>query len=323
MATNKRKDSAALFELIGKSTLKVPKNAASLKIPSWWSSKTNPPAPAARATTTAQPAQAADSDPELPDIVSQSTRPVLKPFSVDSAPTPSRSIRPPARTNGTAVATIVAPTPVPRPAPGVFAPSTYDPSSSHSRGSQTRGAPPLWLLLAGALAVVFLVIAVLIYVFGGKSSTTTTRVTPSGDPAPRVIPAPDHDPTPPRNDQPQPQPPQQNNNQNPAQARVVPFDEVRRIPNANYLFIFTADEKTATANAQYLADHGISTSVSATNYPKYFVVISVDGFTRLDDPAAIALQKRVVELGREHPDARKARAGVYDTAYYKKIVRTP
>src|SRR3954464_5804487 len=42
MAINKRKDAAALFELLDNSTLKVPKNAGSLKIPSWWSSKTNP-----------------------------------------------------------------------------------------------------------------------------------------------------------------------------------------------------------------------------------------------------------------------------------------
>ncbi len=46
MSTNKRKESAALFELLDKSTLKVPKSGGSLKIPSWWSSKTNP-APAA------------------------------------------------------------------------------------------------------------------------------------------------------------------------------------------------------------------------------------------------------------------------------------
>ncbi len=44
MATNKRKDAAALFELIEKSTLKVPKGGnGALKIPSWWSSKANPP----------------------------------------------------------------------------------------------------------------------------------------------------------------------------------------------------------------------------------------------------------------------------------------
>jgi hypothetical protein len=46
MATNKRKEAAALFELIDKSTLKVPKQAGSLKIPAWWSSKSNPAAPA-------------------------------------------------------------------------------------------------------------------------------------------------------------------------------------------------------------------------------------------------------------------------------------
>jgi hypothetical protein len=50
MATNKRKDAAALFELIDKSTLKVPKNAGSLKIPRWWSSPSaTPNAPAAPA----------------------------------------------------------------------------------------------------------------------------------------------------------------------------------------------------------------------------------------------------------------------------------
>ena len=44
MATNKRKDAAALFELIDKSTLKIPKDAkGALKIPAWFSSKTNPP----------------------------------------------------------------------------------------------------------------------------------------------------------------------------------------------------------------------------------------------------------------------------------------
>ena len=72
MATNKRKEAAALFELIDKSTLKVPKNAGALKIPSWWSSKSNPPtdsapphpaAPASPPATTAAGSQAAMSAP--------------------------------------------------------------------------------------------------------------------------------------------------------------------------------------------------------------------------------------------------------------------
>ncbi len=56
MATNKRKDAAALFELIDRSTLKVPKNAGALKIPSWWSSKTNPPSNATTSAMTSRPA---------------------------------------------------------------------------------------------------------------------------------------------------------------------------------------------------------------------------------------------------------------------------
>jgi hypothetical protein len=56
MATNKRKDAAALFELLDKSTLKVPKNPnGSLKIPSWWSSKTNPVSDVAKITARFNP----------------------------------------------------------------------------------------------------------------------------------------------------------------------------------------------------------------------------------------------------------------------------
>lgn len=45
MATNKRKEAPALFELLDKSTLRVPKsNAGSLKIPTWWSNR-NPRRP--------------------------------------------------------------------------------------------------------------------------------------------------------------------------------------------------------------------------------------------------------------------------------------
>ncbi|MGC8559978.1 MAG: hypothetical protein ACP5O1_04790 [Phycisphaerae bacterium] len=43
MASNKKKDAAALYELLDKSTLKVTrKPGAPLKIPSWWSGRNNP-----------------------------------------------------------------------------------------------------------------------------------------------------------------------------------------------------------------------------------------------------------------------------------------
>jgi hypothetical protein len=43
MASNKKKDAAALYELLDKSTLNVTRKAgAPLKIPSWWSARSNP-----------------------------------------------------------------------------------------------------------------------------------------------------------------------------------------------------------------------------------------------------------------------------------------
>lgn len=72
MATNKRKDAAALFELIEKSTLKVPKGGnGALKIPSWWSSKVNPPTEPQHhegesAVTASPEARSAPSAPQAP-----------------------------------------------------------------------------------------------------------------------------------------------------------------------------------------------------------------------------------------------------------------
>lgn len=118
MATNKRKDAAALFELIDKSTLKVPKNAGALKIPSWWSSKTNPPAPDAPSLTPAAssppaPIASAPAAPPVPEppvtppAPVARTTPVAAPTSprVSSAPSaetpqmrPAPSVRPPVNT---------------------------------------------------------------------------------------------------------------------------------------------------------------------------------------------------------------------------------
>jgi hypothetical protein len=81
MATNKRKESAALFELIDKSTLKVPKSSGSLKIPSWWSSKTNPAT--AKASPAASPPQVAAPPPlSVPATTPEPSRVVASPAPV-------------------------------------------------------------------------------------------------------------------------------------------------------------------------------------------------------------------------------------------------
>ncbi|MEI8198057.1 MAG: hypothetical protein WCI73_19355, partial [Phycisphaerae bacterium] len=95
MATNKRKDAAALFELIDKSTLKIPKDAkGALKIPAWFSSKTNPP-------PTLPPAPAALPEDNLPLLPDQpAAAPPVSPTTTASLPpvgTHSPSIRPPQR----------------------------------------------------------------------------------------------------------------------------------------------------------------------------------------------------------------------------------
>src|SRR5438094_1314908 len=110
MAINKRKDAAALFELIDKSTLKVPKNAGALKIPSWWSSKTNPPA---------QPTPNADA--ELTDSAIAKATPVAKPAAAPGAGQAASQHRlfepPPANADTTVSPSIRPPAPASAPRP--------------------------------------------------------------------------------------------------------------------------------------------------------------------------------------------------------------
>jgi hypothetical protein len=130
MATNKRKDSAALFELIDKSTLKVPKNATgSLKIPSWWSSKGNPAVKStvpAALPVTEKPAAATGSTPPRPTVSTPA----------EAAPRPTLT---PAKA------------PVYAPPPGVV--------SRPSRASYVPGTNiPIWAAVIGGLAAAIIIV---------------------------------------------------------------------------------------------------------------------------------------------------------------------
>ncbi|MGN6368387.1 MAG: hypothetical protein ACTHN5_09020, partial [Phycisphaerae bacterium] len=107
MSTNKRKEAAALFELLDKSTLKVPKGG-SLKIPAWWSSKTNPaptaPPPPANVPSMPAPRPAAHNAPATPPAHPPAPAPAPQPSPqhklfdpppADAPPALSPSIRPP------------------------------------------------------------------------------------------------------------------------------------------------------------------------------------------------------------------------------------
>lgn len=340
MATNKRKDAAALFELIDKSTLKIPKNAGQLKIPSWWSSRNNPPAPGADA---APEADASDVSEEIP-AESTPAPEAAAPAAADPATPPAPAaaplfdsppaqtsytpaIRPPAAKPPAPATPSAAPAetaPIRNTGVGVFAPATRDP-----RNIKARGRFPMWAI---AVAVGVLGLGVLAYATmqGDRKPATPpgpaianngltenrgprTGVVPVDDGANRAIPTntntnanPNPNPLP----QPQPQPPQ---------GRIVPIAEVQRTPGMQYLIIVTAREDVANNNARYLADNGLEVTVGRQRSGLYSVM-SVQGFAR-QDAAAEALRKRVVELGKQHPEARRARKGVYDTAYFATVTK--
>lgn len=163
MNTGKKKDAAVLFELIDKSTLKVPKNAGALKIPSWWSSKTNPPPQGTPAGTTtagngvqaenrmAQPvvptgaelgetvnkeAVAAEENPAPVPAPAHSQARLFEPPPAGSEATPSPSIRPPAP-SGNAIPVTA---PVSRAPAKMAGPAAAIVPVSGANGSQTEGS---------------------------------------------------------------------------------------------------------------------------------------------------------------------------------------
>ncbi len=139
MATNKRKDAAALFELIDKSTLKVPKHAGALKIPDWWSSKNNPVATAdvgkGTASESAIPeakSAVVQNGPALPGDAATpaASQPRLfEPPPPGTVPSISPSIRPPVSATPASASN------------GTTRPSVLSPASSSHAGSSAGGPP--------------------------------------------------------------------------------------------------------------------------------------------------------------------------------------
>jgi hypothetical protein len=166
MATNKRKDSAALFELIDKSTLKVPKNASgSLKIPSWWSTKGNP-----AAKSNATPALA-DTDKSTPSAASTTAVP-----GSTSAPTTPRHPLIPVKA------------PVYAPPPGTVSRANH---ASYVPGTRI----PIWAAVIGGLAAAIIVGGAIWVAIHPQSQstgpTTTDSMVDPGNYTPQGI-IPDH-----------------------------------------------------------------------------------------------------------------------------------
>ncbi len=102
--------------------------------------------------------------------------------------------------------------------------------------------------------------------------------------------------------------------------RVVPAAEVNRSPNQWYLVILTTLPQYARRAAEFIAKHGVSVTVE--NGPQnYKCVISVRGFKHRAGAAAIALRRKVVHIGTLLPDARRAGRSDFNTAYYAHVQR--
>jgi len=305
MATNKRKDAAALFELIEKSTLKVPKTASgALKIPGWWSSKTNPPVKGSSAARTpfSSPAQAATPPAAspvaaLPETAVPAT-PAESPAPPDMPTTPDSSLeRPPV---------------LPAKAP-VYLPQTVSHDRTAGRPTLVPGTPvPLWAGLLAALVVVGIItaaIAVMLRQRHGAPEVGGNLVgTPLGTPAmhpPSITP---FDPA--RAGEVTPAP----------TVGHVLATQVVRDPNLYYLVVACYPRQDmAQKAAEFLAAHGVDVCVEPAR--NYYWLISAKGFSKVSGTDAKAFYHDVIEIGRKHPDAAKKKISIFNSAYYSRIAR--
>jgi hypothetical protein len=350
MATNKKKEAAALFELIDKSTLKVPKHAGALKIPDWWSSKTNP-------VTTAPPplipAKAAEEEsasakpipgkqPRLFEPPADGTHPGAAPSIRPPSPSPPRTAVAPPPAAPSPPATTPSSADEPAPAPAVvkrpFLPQTMEQGGTNRPqwgGQQRRrmARTPKWAILAGLLGVVIVISLAAFLVLSGRQHSaekanevgTSTVRQASGDGGVTLLP-----PGAGRSQAPVPGnggvqgrtrsllPP----SAPPAQPReeVVPTETgkvygpgtVARSPELYYITITsTPTLSVAQKSADFLASKGVDVSIEIGKNHLY-QLISVKGFPAVVE--AEPYRKEIVKIGHEHPDFKKYRK-VWDDAF--------
>ncbi len=305
MATNKRKDSAALFELIDKSTLRVPKNATgALKIPTWWSSKGNPPTKMAASAPAAGVAAPGETGTATLDPASNSANPYATTVPSIRPPVPAAT---PAADAGVRRATALPPK------PQVYIPNTMD-RANLSRGSSSRYVPgtqvPIWVAVVGAVAaIVIIVAAIAVAMHRHPSATTGGEGIPGMGGNTKIIPnISPYDPT------------KSGGGVSGAQAgRVLP-SPLPRDPRLYYLVIANYPRQDmADKAANFLADHGVALSIEPS--AGHYWLISAQGFAKMEDPDAQALQRNVIEIGHLQFEGRKHRGGIFPDAHFSYIAR--
>lgn len=328
MATNRKKGSAALFELIDKSGAKSGRHSGSgMKMPAWLDKYNHPQGSAstdAAAHPDHPPAAAAGPGAGAPSAVSGTPAGAEKPSlgQVYHAPSPATPPVPPA-----------APAPLSRP---LGRANTDNPVLLDVLVAKFRP----WLLFA-LFFFIFLLIAGLIILATRRSAAPEAGATansfsnsdtnaPAGSqsggngsaniPAFPAMPA---NPAPSSNFQirpikpvvkPTPQPPAHI-------GKVVPAANVPRLADHWYLVILTTQPQYARTAAHFIARHGVSVSIE-TGANNLAQVVSVQGFKHRGGRRAMAFRRRVIAIGRLVPGIKRKHDSVWGDAYFVQIVRT-
>lgn len=321
MATNRKKGSAALFELIDKSGAKSGRHSGSgMKMPGWLDKYNHPQG----GTTGAGNAPAA---PAGPGTGTQAATPM--PTTGADKPALGQVYHAPGPAPEPAAAPAITSRPLGR--TGMDNPVLLDVLVAKFRP---------WLLFA-LFFFIFLLIAGLIILATRRSaapdSGTTANSFTNPDTSPPIggqpggngsalIPA---APQSPGNAVPSPRfqivptSPVANPRPRPTLhiGKVIPAADVPRLADHWYLVILTTQPQYARTAARFIANHGVSVSIE-TGSNNLAQVVSVRGFKHRGGRHALAFRRRVIAIGRLVPGIKRKHDSVWGDAYYVQIVRT-
>ncbi len=326
MATNRKKGSAALFELIDKSGAKSGRHSGSgMKMPAWLDKYNHP--------------QGGVAD----DAAAQPGNSTVAPPGSGTSPR-SASSMPPTGTDKPSLGQVYhAPIPPSDPTP---APATV----VRPLGRAGTDNPVLldvlvakfrpWLLFA-LFFFIFLLIAGLIILATRRSAAPDNRTTansfndsdtnmptamqPGGNGGANnsAMPQLPMNPVPSPNIQILPANPVAKPQRRPTSrvGKVVPAADVPRLADHWYLVILTTQPQYARTAARFIALHGVSVSIE-TGTNNLAQVVSVRGFIHRGGRRALAFRRRVIAIGRLVPGIKRKHDSVWGDAYYVQIVRT-
>lgn len=100
--------------------------------------------------------------------------------------------------------------------------------------------------------------------------------------------------------------------------RVIPARQVPRLADHWYLVILTTLPQYARLDAEFIARHGVDTTVEP-GPGRFAMVVSVRGFRHRAGRRAIAFRRKVVRIGTLLPAAKRIGHSLWSDAYYARV----